>query len=283
MADEEQLRILKEEGVEAWNQWRNGSGKQVMIFALSLLIQSRLYRLETILRQNYPIKNPGTGIEINLSNASLSGFNLTGADLTGADLTGADFSRANLSFANLTGADLRFANLTGADLTGADLTGAVLVLANLIGANLTSAKLKVAKLDGTYLDSADFRGADLSLASLTFAKLNFADLRGANLREANLKGTNFNGANLGKVTITGAIIEGWSINNQTTLYDVACDYIYLKGGQKELRPLSGNFAPGEFAKTFKQSKETLDLIFKNGIDWQAYLLSFRELQKVYGK
>ena len=59
-----------------------------------------------------------------------------------------------------------------------------------------------------------------------------------------------------------------------------CDYIYLKENQQERRPHdpNKNFAPGEFTKLFQKVLETVDLIFKDGIDWQAFLASFQNLQ-----
>ncbi|MHC5862868.1 MAG: pentapeptide repeat-containing protein, partial [Nostoc sp.] len=59
---------------------------------------------------------------------------------------------------------------------------------------------------------------------------------------------------------------------------IVCDYIYLHQKQQERRPSSGNFAPGEFAKLFQKSLETVDLIFRNGIDWDAFAYSFKKLE-----
>ena len=75
MADEEQLRILKEEGVEAWNKWR----------------------------ENH------TDIEIDFNSAKLSGANLEGAILDGAILKDAILRQVlalvtNFKSATLTGA-----------------------------------------------------------------------------------------------------------------------------------------------------------------------------------
>ena len=67
MADEEQLRILKQ-GVEAWNAWRK---------------QARYIRVDL------------GGAD--LRRADLRGADLSGADLSGADLRGADLREADLS------------------------------------------------------------------------------------------------------------------------------------------------------------------------------------------
>ncbi len=54
--------------------------------------------------------------------------------------------------------------------------------------------------------------------------------------------------------------------------------IYLCHCQQECRPSSGNFAYGEFAQLFQKSLEALDLIFRNGIDWDASAYSFKEVE-----
>ncbi|XGW00755.1 MAG: hypothetical protein ACAF41_34195 (plasmid) [Leptolyngbya sp. BL-A-14] len=59
-----------------------------------------------------------------------------------------------------------------------------------------------------------------------------------------------------------------------------CDYIYLKDKQLERLPSDPNqiFAPGEFSKLFQKVQETVDLIFRNGVDWQALLVSLDRLK-----
>ena len=81
MANQEHLRIL-EQGVVAWNQWRD---------------QHR-------------------DIRPDLSNAYLSGTNLDYVNLTRADLRGANLHEAQLAMTNLTRADLTGANLSQAFL-----------------------------------------------------------------------------------------------------------------------------------------------------------------------
>ena len=71
MADEEQLRILKQ-GVEAWNAWaQTGCDTSALT-------------------------SRGADLRGSTSEANLSGANLSGADLSGADLRGANLSEANL-------------------------------------------------------------------------------------------------------------------------------------------------------------------------------------------
>jgi uncharacterized protein YjbI with pentapeptide repeats len=273
MANEEHLAILWQ-GVEVWNEWRE--------------------------------KNPQVKPDISavdLTNADLRSFNLSNVLLAQANLSDALLTQANLCKANLTGADLRNADLTDAyfrmtNFSNADLSGAFLVNVDLSGANRSLTDIEEADSHGFNLSGDNLIGALLCNAILINANLSHADLSGLDLSssilaEANLHGTNFTGTNLTKSDLikaqalgtnfttakfTGACIEDWNTNSATNLTDVVCDYIYLRQGQKERRPSIGDFAPGEFAKLFQKSLETVDLIFRNGIDWDAFAYSFKKLE-----
>ncbi len=106
----------------------------------------------------------------------------------------------------------------------------------------------------------------------------------ADLRRVQALRTNFEGA-----ILTGACIEDWNINNQTNLQNVKCDYIYLKTIYSEdgknciysdrvPHDPDKIFAPGEFTKRYQKILETVNLYFDDGIDWQAFLVSFNKLQ-----
>ncbi|MEL6163920.1 MAG: hypothetical protein AAFR37_09215, partial [Cyanobacteria bacterium J06628_3] len=41
---------------------------------------------------------------------------------------------------------------------------------------------------------------------------------------------------------------------------------------------SGEFQPGDFTKLFKELLNTVDLIFRDGIDWKAFVTAFKKLQ-----
>jgi uncharacterized protein YjbI with pentapeptide repeats len=248
----------------------------------------------------------------NLSGANLSHTRLSGANLSGANLSGTDLSSANLRDANLSGTDLSSANLSGANLSSADLRDANLRDANLRDANLRDANLRDANLRDASLNGAnlrsinlsrtDLRGTDLSGANLSFADLSGFTLSGFTLSGANLIGANlshtktiatsFLNSDLTSATLTGACIQDWNINSGTQLDNVKCEYVYLKGEYSEQenkyilsdrRPSNPNaiFAPGEFAQLFQKALETVDLIFADGIDWQAFFQSFQELRSQY--
>jgi hypothetical protein len=134
MADEEQLRILKQ-GVEAWNDWRREAGEESIDLREAALRGADLFRA-------------------NLREVDITGADLSWANLRGADLSGADLFRANLFRADLRGADLSGADLSGADLSEADLSGK----ANLRGADLSRANLTEADLSEADLTSCRIYG-----------------------------------------------------------------------------------------------------------------------------
>ena len=255
MADPEQVKLLLKD-VEAWNRWR----KEHYVIEIDLS-------------------------NANLSNADLSDADLSDADLSDADLSDADLSGAKLKYADLSGAKLKYADLSGAKLKYADLSGANLRSANLSDANLSDANLSDAILEGVVLSDANLTGVNFT--GVNFTGFNFTDI---NLSGANLKGVNLTDSNLTKIQalgtdfslaiLTGACIEDWHINSATKLDGVICDYIYLKENQQERRPSdpNKNFAPGEFTKLFQKAISTVDLIFRNGINWEAFAYSFQQLQ-----
>jgi len=169
-----------------------------------------------------------------------------------------------------------------------DLSRADLIRADLNGANLSRTSLIGVELNFASLIAADLSGA--SLAS--------AHLRNTNLRQANLSGVNFTQAqvlrtNFADARLTGACLKDWNPNQLTNFDGVAADYVFLDiseysvGGPPrkflDRRPHSGNFKPGEFAALFQQALDTLDLIFVDGIDWQAFFASFQKLREQYSE
>lgn len=146
MANEEQLQIISEDGVDRWNSWR--------------------------------LQNPDVHTDLgeaDLKGKFLQNANFHNTNLRKAVLCGADLTSANLLNANLEGADFTTATLTGANLTGANLKDAVLDQAklnnaNLEGANLEGVNLHKTVLSGANLVNANLRGANLALTVFDGAK-----------------------------------------------------------------------------------------------------------------
>lgn len=262
MANQEHLAILKQ-GVQVWNDWRKKNPEIIPdlvgadLIGVNLIgekiIQGQIAEFDPIepifkeqqIREFY-FKSPISGIRtVQLSGANLSRANLREANLYGVNLFASDLEGASLSSADIRYADLRETNLLGA---------------NLLGANLSYARLCGATLSQTTLISVDFTGADLHSCILWSANAIFA--------------------NFYKAILTGACIQDWNINRNTNLEEVICDYIYLMLPEQERRPheVNKNFASGEFTKLFKKTLETVDLIFHEGVDWNAFAYSLKNTQ-----
>jgi uncharacterized protein YjbI with pentapeptide repeats len=202
---------------------------------------------------------------------------LMGINLSDADLSGSNFRKANFSHADFTGADFKRASFQGATLNSVTLDGAYFHDALMIGVDLSKSNvcewdMRWADIRGINLSGVNLRGKVLTEATLIGANFNRADFREANLSRTLALNTNFKNA-----IFTGACIEDWRINSGTTLDGVICDYVYLKQGQQERCPSEGNFAPGEFTRLFQEIDNTIDLIFRNGINWKAFALAFNQV------
>lgn len=142
----ELARILREQGVDAFMEYRRNAPEEVIDLSgieLPGIIVCGVDLMRAILRSSV------------ITGADFSGAKLMGADLQGviatsgifkgvlfqgADLRAALFTNADCSDARFVGADLRGAIFSKANLRGADFTGANLVGANLVGANMKGAK-----------------------------------------------------------------------------------------------------------------------------------------------
>ena len=202
-----------------------------------------------------------------------------------------------------------------ADLSDSDFTNATLKSTDFRDANIThtcwknTKKLDQARTGTSYLQYQNIRqllmtregqdknfdrlnlrginleGANLQDASFIGTDLNRANLQNANLSRAKLVQSLLEGADLTRATLTKAYIEDWGISNTTKLIEINCDCIFLKLPTKldpnpRRRPAdeSQNFKPGEFAKLVQRIPNTVDLVFKDGIDWRTFLKTFQELR-----
>ncbi|MBN3899729.1 MAG: pentapeptide repeat-containing protein [Nostoc sp.] len=211
--------------------------------------------------------------------AATGGTSFCNADLTDADFTGATLKNTDLRKANLT--RTRFYEAKKLDFARVDN----LILANrgvlnlLVTGNGREKSYAGANLKGANLIGADLKEANLKGADITEATFQGACLERANLTLAQAVGTNFTSAQM-----TGACVEAWNIESTTKLDNVDCRFIYLLENPKsetddrERRPSSGEFQPGEFSKLFEEVLNTVDLIFRDGIDWKAFVNAFQTVQ-----
>ncbi len=150
MASQEQLDLLLNGGVDAWNAQRE----------LSI------------------------AVPIDLSDADLSGQDLAGVNLSRANLQNANFTGSVLRGADFGGAQLSGASFLGADLKEANLTSAILVGTVLSRANLQEADIRGAILHETDITGSDFTGAELANTNFQDTKVSISTIGLNELSEA---------------------------------------------------------------------------------------------------
>ena len=205
---------------------------------------------------------------------------ITLASFKDTSFRNADLTKANFSKAKLKGADFRKANLSYICWNDAKLFERVrcentYLKNNQIRQLVITRNGQENKFDNQDLRRLNLRDTILTKASFSGADLSEADLQNADLSKADFLDTNLNSANL-----TGICIKDWNINNNTDLNNIVCDYVYFETGQKERRPHNPdkNFEPGDFYTLVQKALNTVDLLFSDGIDWQAFLRSFYKIQ-----
>ena len=199
---------------------------------------------------------------------------LTDANFTGATLKNTDFGRAKLIRTRFYETKkLDFARVGDSILFNRKVLN-LLVTGN--GRNKSYA--------GLNLKGANLIGADLKKVNLKNADITEATFQGACLEWSNLTLTTAIETDFSNALMTGACVEAWNIESTTNLDNVDCRFIYLLENPKtgtddrERRPSSGEFRPGEFTKLFEEVFNTVDLIFRDGIDWKAFVTAFKKVQ-----
>jgi hypothetical protein len=256
MANEEHLKVLLL-GVDTWNHWR-------------LQNEEVIPDLTDVKLGNINLSN------INFSNTELCRAQINYVGMGSANLYRANLYRANFSNSNLEGADLRYAKLSEADFSFAWLGGT----------DLRYAELYNAKFVQTYLGQAN-----LGDAKLCNANFNGAGLRNVDFSNSDLTEVSFLRANFKCAILTGACIQDWNINSSTSFANIKCEYVYQgkrwdNSGVCEFidrLPKASNliFKEGEFETLIRKQQDVIDLVFVDGIDWQAFFQSFQELREEF--
>ena len=245
MANEEHLHLLKVEGVNAWNAWRE--------------------------------ENPR--VLVDLSEAELSGV-----DLSGANLWFVNLRKANLFETNLTGAILAEATLTEAilkeailnvtacpraDFTRAILTDADLTIGTFIEADFTEADLSFSSLTKADLTGATLKKANLFRASLFEVEFNRTDMEGASLAEAEIRWTLFGDINLSSV-------KGLNTIQHKGPSTIGIDTIYRSSGNIPESFLKGAGVPDTFI-TFSKS------LIGQAIDFYSAFISYSSKDQAFAE
>ncbi|MDZ7962482.1 MAG: pentapeptide repeat-containing protein [Aulosira sp. DedQUE10] len=205
-----------------------------------------------------------------------------------SSIVGTSFQKADLTDANFRNSQLKNANFSNAKLTHTNFHLAKNIhlsrVDNTILLNPQIRDLAVTKRGA----NKSFVGCNLKEINLDYSDMSYADLTEADISAATFVGATLEGANLAKVQaiatnfqqtkLTAACLESWNIDSTTQLAGVICDYVYLLNHQQERRPSSGTFASGEFTKLFQVAINTVDLIFRNGLNLQALTVALAKVK-----
>ncbi|MEG4915103.1 pentapeptide repeat-containing protein [Microcoleus sp. B7-D4] len=213
-------------------------------------------------------------------------------------LGGTRFYCATLTDANFTKATLKNCNFRDATLTrtcwkntkeldrarhGNTLLAQSAVRQLLVTGEGYQKSYEGANLNGANLTAAELEGANLKRADLSQATLHKANLKNANLTETLAIGTDFTAAYL-----TGACLQACNFGSNPQLAGVDCQYVFFletenDKGSRERLPHDPDrvFQPGDFEKFYKKMMNVVQILFRNGIDKEAFIEAFQKLIEEY--
>ncbi|MEL7351241.1 MAG: pentapeptide repeat-containing protein [Cyanobacteria bacterium J06649_5] len=252
------------------------SSNQTLLIGVTVVIVLLITRLNWTISRRALLGDPRDKL---IRDLAIGLTSVGGTRFDNADLTGANFSKATLTNAHFKAATVRRTcfhlskqiHLSRAYKTPlANRTALNLLVSLRPEPNTTYSGLN---LQGAHLANANLADLDLTETDLSGATLAGADLQRTTLTKVQALGTNFYQANL-----TAACVESWNIDSTTQLTGALCEHVYLLRNQQERRPNSGTFEPGEFSELFEEVLNTIDLIFRDGMDWQAFMQTFQTIQ-----
>jgi uncharacterized protein YjbI with pentapeptide repeats len=212
-----------------------------------------------------------------------------GTLFNGTDLTDAIFTSATLKGANFEGATITRTRWGRAKFLEHSRVGNSYLKYPEVRQLVTGRKLKDKIFDGLNLEGINLEAehllepVDLSKASFIAANLKLSNLKGSILKEANLQQAKLDGANLSETCLTGACLQDWTIDEQTNLSNIQCEYIFLEelpdhmAGRRRFPPAPNTFKPGDFERRYRKDSSVLELIIRSEDDPQALTVAFQQL------
>ncbi len=312
MANQEHFKRLKNSSVEEWNKWRFQNPDILIELSNADISNINLRKINLSQAELFDVNFSNTNLtEANLYKAKIYDGIFNKVNLAKANLCNAELIRVDINYTDLTKAELCGVTLSescfnrGTKLNEADFCNAHLIdvsfshLSCFSNANFQDANLNKVEYCDVDLNKTNFQDAHLQKCSFINVKLinstfinvdlSNAEIIESNLNLVNLKGCQAINTKFENVILTGACIEGWNIH-EAIFKNITCDYIYFKQDKKignyiDRRPSDKTkiFNPGDFERLIEKSRETVDLIFSQGIDWDIFLQSFNQLRDDFPK
>jgi uncharacterized protein YjbI with pentapeptide repeats len=201
----------------------------------------------------------------------------------GADLTEAIFTSATLKGANFKGAIIKRARWGKVRCLEQARMGNSYLNYPEIRQLFLGRKLRERNFDDLNLEGISLEGLDLSGASFIGTNLRFSTFKGSNLTEAFLQQAKLDGADLSNTTLTGACVHDWTIDENTILDHVKCEYIHLEklpgkmDGWRRYPPSPKSFRDGDFENHFRSDPSIMELLIRNEFTQEALATAFQQL------
>lgn len=202
-----------------------------------------------------------------------------GTQFSDATLAHTDFTEANLTAARFSGARFQQPDFTHAKNLHLAWTYASPLERKPVRTLLTEGRLDSQDFSNLNLRGLSFKGLNLSNCNFYHADLSEADfsgcdLTGADISEAMVLGTRFSNA-----TMTGALIDSWSMGKHTQFDGVICDYVFIKRDCSERNPREGHFEPGDFTKLYQEVADTISFIAHDQKELAALLQAIKSIRQ----
>lgn len=205
-----------------------------------------------------------------------------GTKFNDALLAHTDFTEANLTAARFAGAHFQQPNFTHAKNLHLAWTYATPLEHKPVRALLTEGTIDDWDFSSLNLRGLSFKELNLTSCNFYHTDLSEADLSGCDLTDADLSEAMVLGTRFSNATMTGAIIDSWSMDKHTQFDDVICDFVFTKRDKKERNPPQGDFKPGEFSKLYQEIANTVDFIAHSPDELTALLRAIDHIKQQGG-
>lgn len=211
-----------------------------------------------------------------------------GTQFSGATLAHTDFSEADLMGARFAGAHFQQPDFTHAKNLHLAWTYASPLEHKPVRTLLTEGMIDERDFSNLNLRGLSFKGLNLAGCNFYHTDLSEADFSGCDMTDADLSEAMVLGTRFSKATMTGAIIDNWSMDKHTQFDGVICDFVFTKRSKDERNKSERNppdgtfFKPGEFSKLYQEIANTVDFIAHTPDELTALLRAIDSIKQQGG-